>query len=129
MAYTGNAGRLTPRQRRAINALLTARDQREAAALAGVGYRSLMRWMAEDPAFRQALVDAQADLLDETARRLLAGNKKALDALDDLLSTAESESVRRGAARDWFELLLKVRDRDLEKRVAALEDKIHGKID
>jgi len=119
MAENGN---LSARQQRAIAALLTSKSVAEAAASAKVGERTLYRWLAEDRAFRAALLAAEGDLLATTTRRLLGLQGQALEALEYLLTRGESEGVRLRAAQVALELSLKLRELTcIEQRLQALE--------
>ena len=116
---------LTPRQRVALTALLSAPSVKAAARELKVADRTLYRWL-EEPVFRQALQDAEEMMMDETNRLLLAGRSKALHTLMELMDKAMSEQVRRQAACDWLDLWLKVRElRDMEKRITELEDRLN----
>lgn len=115
-------GELSSRQQRAIAALLTTKSMSEAASSAGVGERTLYRWLAEDEAFRAGLARAESELLDTATRRLLALQGQAIETLEHLLSSAESESVRLRAAQVAIETSLKLRElRDIDQRLTALE--------
>lgn len=122
MADNGNqAGELTPKQQRALRALLTCKNVAEAAAAASVGERTLHRWRSE-PEFRAALSLAEGELLDAATRRLLALHERAIDALEALIDGAQTDSVRLQAARVAIEASLKLRElRDIDQRIAALE--------
>jgi hypothetical protein len=112
---------LTTKQTKAITALLTSRTVTEAATAANISARQLYRWL-ELPGFVTALKAAESQVIDAATRRLLAGMGDALDTLHELMTTAESESVRRAAADNWLAQVLRVRElADLEKRLAALE--------
>ena len=125
MATNGNSqGKLTPRQRRAIAALLSERDIKAAAEAAKVGYRTLLRWL-DDPDFRAALVQAERDLVDGTTRRLVAGQDKALDVLDNVMDGLK-DTDRRQAAQAWLDYTLKYKDLDIEARVIALEKAVNN---
>ena len=122
MAGNGMIGELSSRQQRAIAALLTTKSMSEAASSAGVGERTLYRWLAEDEAFRAGLARAESELLDTATRRLLALQGQAIETLEHLLSSAESESVRLRAAQVAIETSLKLRElRDIDQRLTALE--------
>src|SRR5512136_621320 len=102
MAENGRfSGALTPRKRRAIAELLTARNAQEAAVAARVGYRTILRWL-ENPEFRAALIQAEGNVLDSATRRLLAGQAKALATLEALIENSRSDYVKRQAAIDWL---------------------------
>lgn len=115
-------GSLSSRQQRAVAALLASKSVSEAAGSAGVGERTLYRWLAEDQAFRAALNQAEGDLLDTATRRLLTLQGKAIDALEHLIDSAETEGVRLRAAQVAIDTSLKLREmRDIEQRLTALE--------
>jgi hypothetical protein len=75
---TGNI--LSPKQARAISSLLTTQDVKAAAQLAGIGYRTLCRWL-DDPTFRAGLMRAEGEAIDTATRRLVAEQEKAVSAL------------------------------------------------
>lgn len=115
-------GSLSSRQQRAVAALLASKNVAEAACIAGVGERTLYRWLAEDQGFRAALSQAEGDLLDTATRRLLTLQGKAIDTLEHLLDSAETEGVRLRAAQVAIDTSLKLREmRDIEQRLTALE--------
>jgi hypothetical protein len=117
-----NGSGLSSRQQRAVAALLASKSVAEAASTAGVGERTLYRWLAEDQAFRAALSQAEGDLLDTATRRLLTLQGKAIDALEHLIERAETEGVRLRAAQVAIDTSLKLREmRDIEQRLTALE--------
>lgn len=112
---------ITIRQAKAIAALITERNQLEAARTAGVGERTLYKWLADDN-FRAALRDAEAALVDNAVRRLARGQEVALDTLETLMREAKNESTRVTAAVNWLNLFLRFSEaRDIEARLAALE--------
>ena len=120
MAQNGRV--LSAKQQRAIAALLASKSVAEAAASANVGERTLFRWLGEDQAFRAALSQAEGELLDTATRRLLSLQGESIDALEYLISQAETESVRLRAAQVVIETSLKLRElRDIEQRLTALE--------
>ncbi len=122
-------GALTSSQKRAIGALLTARNVRAAAQAAKVSERSLTRWLA-DPAFQSALHQAEAEALSETVRHLAHVAGLAVDALKAVLSKDESQvadkiraaGVVLGKLGDLRELA------ELESRLTALEQAITGDV-
>jgi hypothetical protein len=128
MAENGSAGgELTPRQRRAIAALLASRDVKAAAAAASVGERTLYRWLAQDPQFRAALTQAETELIGESTRRLIAGQALALDTLEGLMAGAQRDSDRRLAAAAWLDFVLRWRElTNVEQRLAELERIVYG---
>jgi hypothetical protein len=112
---------LTPKQHRAIVALLTTPALSAAAEKAGVCSKTLTRWMGE-PAFLAELKDKQSEVIDQASVRLVGGLEIALNTLVRLMLSAESESVRRAAASEWLDKCLTLREQtDIERRLAILE--------
>jgi len=113
---------ITPRQQRAVRALMENRTNGEAAKAAGIGERTLYRWLS-DPLCRQALQDAENQAADMTARRLATGTRLALDVLVTILeSEAAGDTLRLQAAKAWLENYHRARDDgDLDRRITALE--------
>jgi len=113
---------ITARQRNAIRALMQSRSNGEAAKTAGIGERTLYRWLSE-PLFRQALQDAENQAADMTARRLATGTRLALDVLVTIMeSEAAGDTLRLQAAKAWLENYHRARDDgDLDRRITALE--------
>ena len=115
---------LTPRQRRFVGALLTARTIAEAAAAVAVSSRTGERW-ARLPAVQVALRDAQAEALAQTARRAFAALTTALDVLQGIMADpAAPTGARVSAARCVLESAARIFAlQDLTARVEALEGK------
>ena len=113
---------LTPRQDRAIAALLTCRTIAEAARQAQVGERSIYRWLTESD-FQSQLRLARRQHLSQTLGRLQHVAQGAIDALhtvihDEKASSASRVSAARAALRyacDGVEI------DDFEQRLAELE--------
>lgn len=122
MARNGNSLEITGMQRKAIAALLSSRSVPEAAEAAGLGQRTIYRYMT-DPAFRLALADAEGQAIDNATRRLLTMQDLAIDTIADVLKDPESSAgVRVRAAGQVLEYLLKLRElRNIEHRLTALE--------
>lgn len=109
-------------ERRLAVALALARglSQQAAAAECGSSERTVSRWMAQ-PTFRQEVSRLRGDLIGAAVGRLAGAMTEAADTLQQLLK-AESETVRRGAARDLLEMGLRGRQvSELEDRLAELE--------
>src|SRR5437870_1661431 len=64
--------KLPGQMERAIAALLTCRTHQEAARQAGIGERTLQRWLAEEPQFIAVLRAARRRLVETTIGRLQA---------------------------------------------------------
>jgi hypothetical protein len=101
-------------------ALATGQTLRDAAAATGIGERTATRRMA-DPAFRRRIGELRGNMVGRALGRMAEGMAEAADKLRELL-TAESESVRLGAARALLELGVSLRESvELEARLVALE--------
>lgn len=121
MAKNGKREGITPAQQRAISALLESRDVRSAATVAGVGERTLYRWMG-DPAFQQALQQAQQKLLEGVLRRLTRISEMAVDVLERGMSQEEPLPQQLRAADIALSRMLKAREMlEIESRLEALE--------
>jgi hypothetical protein len=108
-----------------LAALTAGKATEDAAAAVGVSPRTAYRRLA-DPAFRQRLAEAQAQLVAQALGKVTASATAAAATLERLL-TAESETVRLGAARTILELGTKVRENsDLAARMQALEHLLAG---
>ena len=116
-----NNGALTPRQRRAIAALLSAKSDREAAKLAGVGYRTLNRWMTQ-PDFKAALNRASNEQMAAAGRLLLVNAMDTVKKLAELRDQAPPV-IQRLAAHDLYDFALRWNEQqNFEARLLALEE-------
>ncbi len=114
--------RLTPRQHRAVAALLSCPTISEAAKTAQVGERTLYRWLI-DQTFLAELHRQESELINNIARRLVSLADNALKTIQGLLDDPEaSPAVRLRAADNVLSHLLRVRElASLEERVSLLE--------
>ena len=118
MAESGK--KLTAKQSRAVLALMQARSVDGAAKLAGVGARTLHRWL-DDPDFQAAIDAAQSAALDAALRRLAELTGHALNVIAKALADG-SEGAQLRAAGMVFDTFAKLAVlRDIERRLAALE--------
>ncbi len=115
---------LTPKQRRAVAALLTCGDVSAAAQAAGVNRGTLYRWLKQ-PAFQQALREAEGEALADLQRRLVSLGSDAADVLAAAMQTSEETRTRLRAADVVLGRLLQLRELiDLERRVSELERRL-----
>ena len=99
MAENGN---LTRGMQRAIPALLESNTVAEAAETAGLGERTIYRYL-NDPAFKAELRRRQAQILDQTVATMVGGRAQALAALREAMtSDAASFSEQIRAAHYWL---------------------------
>lgn len=119
---------LTEKQRRALIALIGARNIQDAAKIARVGERSLYRWLATAD-FRSALLVAEGEAIDMATRRLIGLQDQAIDALTEVLNDKEvSQAVRVRASQIVLEYLMRMRDlRNLESRLVKIELLVRNK--
>ena len=119
---------LTPKQKAAIAALLVAKNQAQAASIAGVKMRTLSRWLTL-PEFREELTKAESEAINEAARRLTGLASKAIENLEMMLSDPVLPAQQRiYVSKILLDGLLKVRELAvLEERISRLEEVINGK--
>ncbi len=112
---------LTTEQRKAITALLSAKNNAVAAKVAGVAERSLYRWLA-DPNFKAELNAAQADLMVTATRRLTHAMGLACDVVVDTMKNGDTRSVKLRAAQTLIAALPALHEMvSVESRLSALE--------
>src|SRR4051794_2737108 len=82
--------------RQRILALLTEPTLGKAAERAGVGERTLRRWLAEDAAFQAQLAAAKTATFEAAMHRVQALTTPAVEKLDALLGAETHRTVRLG---------------------------------
>ena len=122
MRHDATPGTLSPKQRRAVEALLSTGEVAAAAREAGVNRASLHRWLKE-PLFLQAVREAEAAALDELSRLLVRLGRTAAATLAKAMSDpAVPWATRVRAADASLGRLLQLRElATLEARVTELE--------
>jgi hypothetical protein len=120
MAARGSS--LQRKQEEAIVALLTQRNIEEAARTAGIGTRTLMRWL-QIPEFQKAYREARRQAFGQAVARLQQGTSAAATTLlKTMIDPNTPASVRVRAAEAIFNHAAKaIEIEDIEARVAALE--------
>jgi hypothetical protein len=119
---------LDPGRRRAVDVLMATGDQQAAAAAAQVSDRTIRRWLGE-PLFMAALQEAQAALLDAATADLVRASGVAVALLRRTVDNVDAPlALRIRAAGMLLDSVLRWRElRDLEVRLAALEEAIRAK--
>ena len=110
------------KQEDAIAALLTQRNVEEAARAAGIGARTLLRWL-QLPKFQAAYRQARREAFGQAVARLQQGTSAAATTLlKTMIDPATPASVRVRAAEAIFNHAAKaIEIEDIEVRVSALE--------
>lgn len=113
---------MTPKQRRAVEALLATGEVSAAAKESHVSRDTVHRWLKQ-PAFAQAVRDAEARALDDLSRLLVRMGRTAAATLAKAMSDATVPPATRVRAADVaLSRLLQLRElATLETRVAELE--------
>lgn len=120
-------GNLSPKQRKAIEALLTEPTVKAAAARAGVNERTLRRYLT-DKEFQAAYQEARR----ESMRRVTARLQQAAGSAVNTLAAIHADpnlpaSARVSAARIILDTAYKgVELEDLEERLGRLEEALAG---
>ncbi len=114
---------LTPKQRKAVEALLTTGDVTAAAQEVRISKATLYRWLKE-PAFHQAVRQAEAQALDDLSRLLVRLGRTAVATLAKAMSDPTVPAASRVRAADaTLSRLLQLRElATLEARITALEE-------
>ncbi len=121
-----NNEHLKPKQRAAIDALLTEKTKIDAAAKAGVSRTQIYKWL-QDPIFKSALIEAEAAARNEIKRRIIKRAENLADTIADIMESEEATpAVRLSAAARLGDLFFRSDDQaDLEQRITALEEGLH----
>ncbi|MGO9232076.1 MAG: phBC6A51 family helix-turn-helix protein [Bryobacteraceae bacterium] len=125
MAARGST--LGRKQEAAIAALLTQRNVEEAAHAAGIGARTLLRWLTQ-PEFQTAYREARRAAFGQAVARLQqATSAAATTLLKMMIEPGTPPSVRVRAAEAVFNHAAKaIEIEDIDARVTALEAAAEG---
>jgi hypothetical protein len=88
---------LTPKQRNAVVALLTANTITEARKIVGVGHATMHRWR-QNPLFIKAVEDERKRMMESLRDRFVVAAGEAVEALRLILKDADKEVVVKAAA-------------------------------
>ena len=118
----GNGANLSRKQEDAIVALLSHRGIEGAAKAAGVGSRTLMRWL-KDPAFEKAYMAARRTAFRQSIARLQQMSGAAVTTLGKMMiePTAPPSTRVRAAEVIINHAAKAIEIEDIEARVAELE--------
>jgi hypothetical protein len=117
----GHGSKFARKKEAAIAALLTERNQAEAARAVGINLSTLKRWMRE-PEFIHDYRRARWEVVEQGFARIQQNTPAAASILLKLMvDPATPASGRIRAALGTFTLAREALDLDIETRVAALE--------
>ena len=121
-----SSSNLTPKQEKAIIALLTHGSVENAAHAAGVGVRTLHRWMKEDPDFDAAYRAAKREAYGHSIARLHHLSSAAVSTLGKIMLDSKTPPATRVRAADSIlnHTTKAVEIEGIEERVAELEQAI-----
>ena len=121
---------LSPRQHRAILALLAQPTVAAASVASGVGQSTIYKWLGE-AAFRTALAQAEGAAVAAAGRRLVALAEAALDTVATVMTNPQApDAVRVRAAETILSNLIRYRELvNFETRLDALEREVRGEND
>ena len=112
---------LSLKQDKAITALLSAPTVEKAAEVAGVGRSTIHHWLNRED-FRAELTRRRNEIADAALDAFKCYVFAAVEALAKLLESSDNEKVRRLAAKDVLDYVLKIRHaQEVEERLRKLE--------
>lgn len=119
---------MTPKQQKALLALLTNPTKEKAAAAAGITSKTLRSYLA-DPAFQAEYKKAFSGLVEDAARQAQQAITPALSTLRDIVEDGgKSAQARISAARSILEYSMKLTETtDILTRLDELEKLAEGK--
>jgi hypothetical protein len=118
----GHGTKFSAKMDEAVAALLTHRNQEEAARAVGISVATLLRWQ-KDPEFQKAYREARRAAFNQSIARLQQGTSAAATTLIKLLiEPGTPPAVRARVADSIFNHAAKaIEIEDIETRVAELE--------
>lgn len=120
---------MTPKQTRALAALLTCPTKEQAAAAAGIGLTTLKRYLA-DQSFQEEYKRAVSGLIEEAAITAKQSLDPALSCLREIVEDGEAaDTARIQAARSLLEFGMRMVElTDITQRIDRLEKIAGGEI-
>lgn len=119
---------MTPKQQKALLALLTSPTREKAAEAAGITSKTLRSYLA-DPAFQAEYKKAFSGLVEDAARQAQQAIEPALSTLREIVEDGgENAQARISAARSILEYSMKLTETtDILTRLDELEKLAEGK--
>ncbi len=115
---------LTARQKKAIAAILTARNYEEAIPAAGVCRQTFYTYL-RNPNFKAELDRQLNQLTDGAMGRIKSAAGEAVEKMRALLDS-ESETIRLRAAQGIIDYTLKARELEIGARLDEIEKHLEG---
>ncbi len=124
---TGHGKKITRKRQLAIAALLQQPTVKDAAAVAGVGEATLIRWLGQDNNFKLEYRQARRRILDQAITNLLQATGSAVETLMEIMMDKDKPpSSRVVCAKSILDIALKsVELNDMVARVEKLETQIN----
>lgn len=122
-----NESKLTARQQKALEALLSEPTVQAAADAASVNKSTVFRWLS-DPTFAAIYREARAQLLESTLAGLQSAGGAAVETLREVMGDKTAQPAARvSAARATLDALLRMREAfEVEQRLAELEARLNA---
>ena len=114
---------LTTNQNKVLRALLSCKTQSEVAKQAGLSERTISNYLKQ-PEFLKELHLVESEFNKMVITRLARVQQKALDTINQLMTSSRSDTVRLRASIAWLDFLLRMKNSDIEQRVDELEQTI-----
>jgi transposase len=115
---------LTPRQRRALPAVIAHPTIEAAAKACGISAQTIRRWLAKSETFKAEIFKAQNQILEEVFRRMAARSHLAAEAIERGVQSADERLACR-VALGWLSLARRTRQDvkldELEKAIEQLK--------
>lgn len=100
----------------------------EAGRQVGIGRKSVYLKM-QQVEFRNRVIEFRSQMLQEGAGKLAAGFGESIDHLKHLMKKAKSEQTQMMAARAIGDLVLRVRDLEIERQVETMKAEFRAELD
>lgn len=115
---------LTARQKRALAAILAARNYEEAIPDSGVCRQTFYSYL-RDPSFKAELDRQLNQLMDSALGRIKGAAGEAVETLRALIGS-DNESIRLRAAQGIIDYTLKARELEIGARLDEIEKHLEG---
>jgi hypothetical protein len=115
---------LTAKQHKALGSLVSQPTLPLAAAEAGIGHRTLCRWLAEDESFQNEYLKLRREIVNNVTLQLQKSMNNAVNCLLSVINDPEESSATRVVAAKEI-LALGYRELEvelLEQRLKRLEE-------